>query len=126
MTATTGHRVGLLFSHESLTAATEITQENATLLAIDEVNAYPGLETPLDSPVVTLLRLINESREPTFKVAFGTEGGLFQDRLGLATAVCGPGFMAQGHKPDEYVGADQLGRCDAMLAALVDRLAVGL
>ncbi len=43
MTATTGHRVGLLFSHESLTAATEITQENATLLAIDEVNAAGGI-----------------------------------------------------------------------------------
>ncbi|QEN86255.1 acetylornithine deacetylase [Labrys sp. KNU-23] len=95
-------------------------------IAIDQVNAYPGLETPLDSPVVALLRLITESRDPAFKVAFGTEGGLFQDRLGLATAVCGPGFMAQGHKADEYVGADQLGRCDAMLAALVDRLAAGL
>ena len=95
-------------------------------IAIDEVNAYPGLETPMDSPVVALLRLITQSREPAFKVAFGTEGGLFQDRLGLATAVCGPGFMTQGHKPDEYVSADQLGRCDAMLAALVDRLAVGL
>lgn len=95
-------------------------------IAINEVNAYPGLETPIDSPVVTLLRLITQSRDPTFKVAFGTEGGLFQDRLGLATAVCGPGFMAQGHKPDEYIDAGQLGRCDAMLAALVDRLAVGL
>ena len=38
-----GHRVGLLFSHESLTAATEVTQENATLLAIDEVNAAGGI-----------------------------------------------------------------------------------
>lgn len=44
MTAHTGHRVGLLFSHESLTAATEITQENATLLAIDEVNAAGGID----------------------------------------------------------------------------------
>jgi len=95
-------------------------------IAIDEVNAYPGLETPADSPVVELLRLVTRSWDPAFKVAFGTEGGLFQDRLGLATAVCGPGFMAQGHRPDEYVGADQLGLCDAMLAALVDRLVVGL
>ncbi|OZI36100.1 amino acid ABC transporter substrate-binding protein [Bordetella genomosp. 1] len=43
MNTATGHRVGLLFSHESLTAATEITQENATLLAIDEVNAVGGI-----------------------------------------------------------------------------------
>ncbi len=38
-----GYRVGLLFSHESLTAATEITQENATLMAIDEVNDAGGI-----------------------------------------------------------------------------------
>lgn len=44
MTAASAHRVGLLFSHESLTAATEITQENATLLAIDEVNAAGGID----------------------------------------------------------------------------------
>ncbi|MGE8636429.1 MAG: transporter substrate-binding protein, partial [Achromobacter piechaudii] len=55
MTANTGHRVGLLFSHESLTAATEITQENATLLAIDEVNAAGGIDgvplVPVSAPV---------------------------------------------------------------------------
>lgn len=44
MTARHGHRVGLLFSHDSLTAATEITQENATLMAIDEVNAAGGID----------------------------------------------------------------------------------
>ncbi|WP_233272848.1 transporter substrate-binding domain-containing protein [Paraburkholderia acidisoli] len=38
-----GHRVGLLFSRTSLTAATEITQDNATRLAIDEINAQGGI-----------------------------------------------------------------------------------
>jgi len=61
----------------------------------------------------------------TIKVAFGTEGGLFSERLGLPVVICGPGSMAQGHKPDEYVTRAQLARCEAMLAALTDRLVAG-
>jgi acetylornithine deacetylase len=34
--------------------------------------------------------------------------------------------MAQGHKPDEWVSVGQIARCDAMLAALLDRLEAGL
>ena len=55
VSARDGHRVGLLFSRESLTAATEITQENATRMAIDEVNAAGGIDgvplTPISAGV---------------------------------------------------------------------------
>ena len=54
-------------------------------------------------------------------VAFGTEGGLF-DQAGIATVVCGPGSMEQGHRPDEFVSVAQLLGCDAMLLRLVDYL----
>ena len=60
------------------------------------------------------------------KVTFGTEGGLFSRDLDIPTVVCGPGFMDQGHKPDEFVSLDQLASCEAMLAALNKRLAAGL
>ena len=60
------------------------------------------------------------------KVAFGTEGGLFSRDLDMPTVVCGPGFMDQGHKPDEFVTLDQFASCDAMLAALNTRLEAGL
>jgi acetylornithine deacetylase len=62
----------------------------------------------------------------TIKVAFGTEGGLFSERLGIPTVICGPGSMAQGHKPDEWVSVAQLGRCEAMLGQLLTRLEAGL
>ena len=29
--------------------------------------------------------------------------------------VCGPGSMAQGHKPDEFISVAQLAACDRML-----------
>jgi acetylornithine deacetylase len=62
----------------------------------------------------------------TIKVAFGTEGGLFDARLGVPVVICGPGSMAQGHKPDEFVAVEQIERCRGMLAALIGRLEAGL
>ncbi|WP_255012311.1 acetylornithine deacetylase [Roseovarius sp. M141] len=97
-------------------------------VAIDfaETNTYPGLETDPESAIVAFLRDVTGSNDPAIKVAFGTEGGLFHNRLGIATAVCGPGHMAQGHKPDEFIDGAQLDACDAMLARVLDRLEAGL
>lgn len=91
-------------------------------IEIERVSGYPGLNTGLHAPAVQLLRRILGEDTPTLKVAFGTEGGLFNQNLGISTAVCGPGFMDQGHKPDEFVSLDQLERCDAMLERLVAEL----
>ena len=62
----------------------------------------------------------------TIKVAFGTEGGLFSQRVGIPTVICGPGSMAQGHKPDKFVTHEQIARCDAMMDALLSRLEAGI
>lgn len=95
-------------------------------IEVEQVSGYPGLNVRPDAPAIRLLRRILDSDDPTLKVAFGTEGGLFQQDLGISTAICGPGFMDQGHKPDEFVSADQLGQCDAMLARLIDELEQGI
>ncbi len=94
-------------------------------IVIETVNAYPGLATPPDAAVVRFVKGLTGANR-TMKVAFGTEAGLFSERLGLQAVVCGPGSMAQGHKPDEYVTLDQIERCDAMLEGLLDRLETGL
>ena len=94
-------------------------------IGIEVFNAYPGLDTPGTAEVVRFVQALTGANG-TIKVAFGTEGGLFTEKLGLPTVVCGPGAMAQGHKPDEYVTEEQMSRCDAMLATLVDRLRAGL
>ncbi|MGB4828273.1 MAG: acetylornithine deacetylase [Paracoccaceae bacterium] len=85
---------------------------------------YPGLGTPTDAGVVNFVKSLTGANG-TIKVAFGTEGGLFAARLGIPTVICGPGSMAQGHKPDEYVSLEQMDRCEAMLEALVGRLVSG-
>ena len=86
---------------------------------------YPGLGTPSSAPVVQFVKSLTGANG-TMKVAFGTEGGLFSTRLGIPTVICGPGSMAQGHKPDEWVSQEQIARCEAMLAALLDRLEAGI
>lgn len=95
-------------------------------IEIEEVSGYPGLNAAPNAAVVRLLRRILAHGEPTLKVAFGTEGGLFDQHLGMSTAVCGPGFMDQGHKPDEFVSVEQLALCDDMLARLIGELEMGL
>ncbi|MBL9052373.1 MAG: M20/M25/M40 family metallo-hydrolase, partial [Tabrizicola sp.] len=85
---------------------------------------YPGLGTPPDAAVVNFVKGLTGANG-TIKVAFGTEGGLFDQRLGVPTVICGPGSMAQGHKPDEFVTVEQIARCQAMLAELVNRLEAG-
>lgn len=94
-------------------------------ITFDRLWDYPGLGTPSDAAVVRFVQSLTGANG-TIKVAFGTEGGLFSRRLGIPTVICGPGSMAQGHKPDEYVTLDQMDRCAAMLAALLDRLEAGL
>lgn len=95
-------------------------------ILIEEMNAYPGLDTPPGAEVIALLRRIGRSDESTCKVAFGTEAGLFNDILGIPSAICGPGAMAQGHKADEYIEEGQLAACDRMMDQLVGLLASGL
>ena len=56
------------------------------------------------------------------KISFGTEGGLFQQRLGIPTVVCGPGNIAVAHKPDEYIEEAQLAACDVVLGRLLERV----
>ena len=87
-----------------------------TGIRLQPLSAYPGLATSPDSEVARLLVLLSGSTE-FGTVAFGTEGGLF-DQAGIPTVVCGPGSMDQGHKPDEFITLEQLTRCDEMLARL--------
>lgn len=88
-------------------------------------NTYPGLSTPVGAKVVEFVKSLTGANG-TCKVAFGTEGGLFTRELGIPTVICGPGSMAQGHKPDEYVSIEQIQRCEAMLDRLNQHLVAGI
>lgn len=78
----------------------------ASEIRLQPLSAYPGLATSADSEAARLVALLSGTDE-FGTVAFGTEGGLF-DQAGIPTVVCGPGSMDQGHKPDEFVSVEQL------------------
>ena len=93
----------------------------AAVIEIAETNLYPGLDTPVDADVVGAVSALAGGAKAT-KVAYGTEAGYFA-ALGIPTVVCGPGDMAQGHQPDEFIDVAQLDACDAMIDRLIADLA---
>ena len=85
-------------------------------IKFESLSSYPPLLTDPQSEFAQLVASWSDN-DQFETVAFGTEGGLF-DELGIATVVCGPGSMAQGHKPDEFVTVEQLELCTHMLENL--------
>ncbi len=53
------------------------------------------------------------------KVSYMTEAGLF-GRAGIPTVICGPGDIAQAHKPDEFIEKSEIARCETFLLRLVE------
>ncbi|MFS8149246.1 acetylornithine deacetylase [Vreelandella titanicae] len=87
-----------------------------TGIHFEPLQAYPGLLLDQSAPLAKFIALLANSSDFS-TVAFGTEGGLFH-QVGIPAVICGPGSMAQGHKPDEFIAIEQLHRCDAMMRRL--------
>ena len=85
------------------------------------IGEIEGLEPMLDSEAVALVSELTGANAAEV-VAFGTEAGLFQ-AAGIHTVVCGPGSIAQAHKPDEFVSLEQLQQCATMIERLLPKLA---
>jgi acetylornithine deacetylase len=84
--------------------------------------SYPGLSIAPEAEVVTLVQSLLDSQSPLGKIAFGTEGGLYQQKCGIPVVVCGPGDIRNAHQVDEYVDTRQLAACDLFLNRLVGAL----
>jgi acetylornithine deacetylase len=77
----------------------------------------PAFDIPLDDPAVELVRSVTGANQ-TEKVSFATEAGIFQQQR-IPTIVCGPGAIAQAHKPNEFVAMEQLQKCEGFLERLL-------
>ena len=89
----------------------------------DIVAEVAGLERVAQNPARDLVARLTGANAAGL-VPFGTEAGLFQ-AIGIPSVICGPGSIAQAHKPDEYLDVDQLEQCLAFLSRLVGRLERG-
>lgn len=80
----------------------------------------PGLFMPAGAPQEAIVLGLAE-RNGTEAVSYATEGGLFQ-RSEIPTYVCGPGDIAQAHKPDEFVPRSDLRACERFLSRVIAHL----
>jgi acetylornithine deacetylase len=94
----------------------------ATYIEFDHLSTLPGFDTHDDSEIAALGRACNGTHD-FGKVSFGSEASLF-DNAAIPAVLCGPGHIAQAHQPNEWVGLDQLARCETFLRRLADRLCV--
>jgi acetylornithine deacetylase len=54
------------------------------------------------------------------KVSYGTEAGLFQ-KMGVPSVICGPGDIAQAHRPNEFVTLEQLAQCEKFMDRILEK-----
>ena len=78
----------------------------------------PGLAPAEGSPAETLVLKLAQCNAAE-AVSYGTEAGLFQ-LADIPTVVCGPGDIAQAHKPDEFVELAQIAECERFMRRLAD------
>jgi acetylornithine deacetylase len=90
----------------------------------EELFAYPAMGIAPEHPAVTFVKAL-VGRNEHAKVAFGTEGGLYQRDLAIPTIICGPGSINEAHKPDEFVALEQVAKCERFLGAILARAADG-
>ena len=81
----------------------------------------PPLVPEDDSSVETLMMALAGTNR-TFAVSYATEAGIFRE-AGIPAVVCGPGDIAQAHRPNEFVAVAQIEACVAFLRRVLDHVA---
>ena len=91
-----------------------------TGIDFEHLTDVDGLYTPEDAEIVTLVKSLAKRNDHS-KVAYGTEGGLFQSMADIPTVVIGPGSIDRAHKADEYITMDELAAGSAFIDRLIQR-----
>jgi acetylornithine deacetylase len=94
--------------------------EPNTSISFDTKSEIPGLNAGETDQLTQLAQSLSRNQS-TSKVAYATEGGLFQ-RAGIPAIICGPGSIEQAHKPDEYVTLAQVALCESFMERLLEQM----
>ncbi|MCF8475260.1 MAG: acetylornithine deacetylase [Emcibacter sp.] len=89
----------------------------------DIMSVVPPLLPQTGSSAETLVMALANQNDVSV-VSYGTEAGIFQEKGGIATVVCGPGNIEQAHRPNEYIEKTQLEACDEFLGRLLNVMKV--
>ncbi len=80
----------------------------------------PALLPQEDCPAEALARQLT-GRNLSEAVSYGTEAGLFQE-AGIPAVICGPGNIAEAHKPNEFIELSQVEACTQFMRRLIDHV----
>lgn len=108
------------FARNEVLPAMRAEAEQASIVTTPS-HSVPALADEPNSAALTLALALagkNEAR----RVSYGSEAGLFRG-AGLSTVLCGPGDIADAHRPNESVAIAQLDACVRFQRGLVHHLA---
>jgi len=80
----------------------------------------PAVVPEIEGQAEALARLLTGDNG-SHTVSYGTDGGHFQ-KQGFSVVVCGPGNIAQAHKPDEFIELSEFNAGATMLERLLENL----
>tara|TARA_B110000091_G_scaffold62454_2_gene68666 strand:- start:1778 stop:2941 length:1164 start_codon:yes stop_codon:yes gene_type:complete len=80
----------------------------------------PAVVPEVEGQAEALARLLTGDNG-SHTVSYGTDGGHFQ-KQGFSVVVCGPGSIAQAHKPDEFIELSEFNAGTIMLERLLENL----
>jgi acetylornithine deacetylase len=93
-------------------------KDQSSGFAFATMNDTAGFNLADDHPLVTLVGGLTGDNAPQ-RVSFGTEAGLF-NRAGVPTLVCGPGYITDAHKADEFIAIEQIAKGAVFLQGLIE------
>jgi acetylornithine deacetylase len=99
-----------------------LAEHPSAAIEFEKIASAPGLDVAEQAAVTTLVQALTADHKIR-KVAYGTEAGLF-DRAGIPSVVCGPGDIADAHRPDEFVELAQIAQCEKFLTDLTRSMSV--
>jgi len=92
-----------------------------------EISPWPpfkGYELDANSETVQFVRSLSGHNHDV-KVSYFTEAGIFADLGRVPSLICGPGFIDQAHKPDEFISLQQLAEGERFMERLLRHVAAG-
>ena len=96
--------------------------DSGTGISIETKSEIPGLNAGESDKMTALAQALSRDHTSS-KVAYATEGGLFQ-QAGIPAIICGPGSIEQAHKPDEYIALEQVVKCESFMQRLLEQMCV--
>lgn len=88
-------------------------------VVVRSIAEVPGLRHEKNGAAEQLCAKLQGLEDPGTAVPYGAEAGQFQ-AAGFSTVICGPGSIAQAHKPDEFIEVSQIEAGARFMSRLVD------